>query len=103
MHRLIDENRAAIAALCERYGVRKLDVFGSAASGTDFDESTSDADFLVEFRSERKLGALEEYFGFRSELSALLCRPVDLVEPGSIKNPYLMMSINSARETIYGA
>ena len=103
MHRLIAENRAAIVALCKRYGVKRLDVFSSAAREDSFDEATSDADFLVECGVERKLGALEEYFGFQSELSALLGRPVDLVEPGRIKNSYLMKSINSARETVFGA
>jgi predicted nucleotidyltransferase len=35
--------------LCRRYGVRRLDVFGSAARGADFDVATSDVDFLVQF------------------------------------------------------
>ena len=41
-------DRQAIAALCGKYAVRRLVLFGSA--GTDhFDEVTSDIDFLVEF------------------------------------------------------
>ena len=31
---LIEDNRDAIVALCERYGVRRLSLFGSAAKGT---------------------------------------------------------------------
>lgn len=36
-------------AICRRFGVRRLDVFGSASRGTDFDPEHSDVDFLVEF------------------------------------------------------
>jgi uncharacterized protein len=35
-------------ALCRRFHVRRLDVFGSAARG-DFDPEHSDVDFIVEF------------------------------------------------------
>jgi predicted nucleotidyltransferase len=52
MHALIDRHLSEIAALCRRYGVRRLEVFGSAARGIDFDPATSDADFLVEFNAE---------------------------------------------------
>ena len=101
MHRSIEENRAAISALCKRYGVSRLEVFGSAARANDFDEDRSDADFLVEFSRPGALGPLEEFFGLQADLSALLRRPVDLVEPGAIRNPYMRNSINQARELVY--
>ena len=103
MHRLIAENQAAISALCRRFGVSKLEVFGSAARGTDFDEITSDADFLVEYQRPTRLGPLEEYFGLREALADLLGREVDLLEPGAIKNPYLLDDINRVREIVYAA
>lgn len=37
---MLEDNREAIAALCERFGVRRLSVFGSAAKGT-FDPATA--------------------------------------------------------------
>jgi len=46
---LIDKHHKALMDLCEKYHVKRLDVFGSAARG-DFDKS-SDIDFLVEFDS----------------------------------------------------
>ncbi len=48
MHAAVERHRAAIEELCRRYGVTKLDVFGSATR-EDFDEARSDVDFLVEF------------------------------------------------------
>jgi uncharacterized protein len=48
MTHVIEGRREELAALCRRYRVRRLDVFGSAAAG-DFDEESSDVDLLVEF------------------------------------------------------
>ena len=45
----IADKREELAELCRRYDVARLEVFGSAARGTNFDPETSDADFLVEF------------------------------------------------------
>ncbi len=63
MHHLIDQRRAEIAATCRRYDVRRLEVFGSAARGADFDPTASDADFLVAFEPASSLSPLEQYFG----------------------------------------
>ena len=49
MHRDIAERRLKLAELCQRYGAIRLEVFGSAARGDDFDPARSDADFLVTF------------------------------------------------------
>lgn len=49
MHVAIADKMEALAAVCRRYDMARLEVFGSAARGTDFDPQTSEADFLVEF------------------------------------------------------
>lgn len=99
MHEDIAAKRDALAALCRRFGVTRLEVFGSAARGTDFDPARSDADFLVEFdRSARGLAA---YFDFKQALEELLGRPVDLVESSAVRNPYLRAAINRSRELVY--
>jgi len=103
MHQMIDQRRAEIALLCRRYGVRRLEVFGSAARGSDFDPATSDADFLVEFEPGSEMSPLTQLFGLTEDLQTLLGRSVDLVEPGAIRNPFLLAGINRAREVVYGA
>lgn len=55
MHTLVDQRRAHIALVCGQYGVRRLEVFGSAARGTDFDPATRDVDFLVAFEPDSRL------------------------------------------------
>ena len=46
MHATIADKKDELAELCRRYRVSRLEVFGSAARGADFDPDTSDADFL---------------------------------------------------------
>ena len=87
MHRSIASRRAEIAELCRRIGVRRLDLFGSA-TGDDFNESTSDADFVVEFAAGDGFDIFDAYFTLKEQLEAILGRPVDLVTRASIENPY---------------
>ena len=49
MHPAIAQHRSGISAICKRYHIHRLEVFGSAARGDDFNPASSDADFLVEF------------------------------------------------------
>ena len=103
MHAAIADKREELAELCRRYGVARLEVFGSAARGTDFDSGTSDADFLVEFNRDSGLGPFEQYFGLAEALRDTLGRPVDLVESGAVHNPYLRAAIDRSREVVYAS
>ena len=102
MHPAIAQHRPGIAAICQRYGIRRLEVFGSAARASDFDPAHSDADFLVEFAPDVQPG-LDTFFGAKSALEDLLGRGVDLVEFGAVRNPYVLASINHSREALYAA
>lgn len=99
----VASHREELQALCRRFHVRRLDLFGSAARG-DFDPQRSDIDFLVEFdRLHPDALSLKTYVGLKDSLEALLGRKVDLVEPGAMRNPYLKASIDEAREPIFEA
>ena len=104
MHAFIASKQGDITRLCQEHHIRRLEVFGSAARGADFDPVTSDADFLVEFEPEAKK-SLDSYFAFKAALERLLQlkRGVDLVEPKALRNPYLLAGINSSREVVYSA
>jgi len=101
---LLTEHRDAIAALCRRYGVDKLEVFGSAADGR-FDPARSDVDLIVGLAptslapGEGSLG--RRFVGLAESLEALLQRKVDLMSDGPIRNPYLERSVQSTRRVIY--
>jgi uncharacterized protein len=102
MHPAIAIHQRSIAELCQRFRIQRLEVFGSAARGSDFDPALSDADFLVEFEPETPPD-LRRFFGAKMALEALLGRSVDLVEPSAVRNPYVLASINQSREPVYAA
>lgn len=104
MHELIQTHREAIASLCEKYGVGRLEVFGSGARGDDFDTEHSDIDFLLEIDPQRKERfTMTVYLDFQEELSDLLGRPVDIVFPESVRNPYVRADIDRCREVVHAA
>ena len=103
MHQLIRQKRKDIETICRRFHVRRLEVIGSAARGEDFDAQTSDVDFLVDLDHHPSLRPLEAYFGLQAALAELLGRPVDLIEPASLRNPYVRASIERSREVVYAA
>lgn len=94
-------DRAAIAAACERYGVRRLVVFGSAVTDR-FDESSSDVDFLVEFRDD-VADRFDAYFGLKESLEVILGHPVDLVSRAALENPYFAASVDETGQELYAA
>ena len=105
MHAAIAEKRESLAAICRRYGVARLEVFGSAARGSDFDPDRSDADFLVEFAPARGASLLQRYHDLASALETLFGRRVDLVERAAIeasRNYLRRRAILSEAETVYG-
>lgn len=103
MHPCIRQHDAAIADACRHYQVRRLEVFGSAARGVDFDMANSDADFIVEFLPRSDGPSLKDFFELQANLSHILGRPVDLVEASAIRNPYIRADIDKTRESVYVA
>lgn len=96
---LIADNRDALTALCRQYGICRLDVFGSAATG-EFDSETSDVDFLVDPGGYER-GVAKRFFRFAEALEDLLDYRVDLVTEDSITNPYFRQSVNQSRELVF--
>jgi predicted nucleotidyltransferase len=102
MIREIASHREELRELCQRFHVRRLDLFGSAARG-NFDAEHSDVDFVVEFERNAPEHPFDTYFGLKEGLEALLGRKVDLVELSAVRNPYLKASIEQTRENVYAA
>ena len=98
----IAQHRPQIAEICRRYRVRRLELFGSAASDR-FHAELSDVDFLVEFQPLSEGQHADAYFGLRESLETLLSRPVDLVMTGAIRNRYFLKAIEPTRTLLYAA
>lgn len=102
MSTILDPQLAQVSDLCRRYGVRKLELFGSATNAA-FDSQRSDLDFLVDFDADGEQTLFHRYFGLNEALAALFGRKIDLVMIGTLKNPYFIDSVNETRQTVYAA
>lgn len=88
-----------VRALCRRYRVRELALFGSAVR-EDF-SAASDVDVLVEFEPDAEVGFIT-LSRMQRELSAILHRRVDLVPKNGLK-PQIRESVLSSIEILYAA
>lgn len=96
------ERRADLDRLCREHHVRRLKLFGSAATG-HFKPDQSDLDFLIEFGPLSSSEYANAYFGLRESLEALFGCPVDLVAASTIKNPYFRQSIEQTKTLLYAS
>jgi predicted nucleotidyltransferase len=92
----VDEAR--LAAVCARYGIARLMIFGSVARGTA--EPSSDVDVLYELQFGRRLGW--EIEDLSDELSELFGRPVDLVSRASL-HERLRAAVLAEAQPLYAA
>jgi len=100
----IEDHREQIAELCRRYGVHRLEIFGSAARGEEFEPGRSDIDFLIEF-NEGQYPSFDEYFALQGELSKLLGHRVELAARDPVlnsRNYFRRNSILRDLEIAYG-
>jgi len=97
---LIAQHRSEIAALCHRYDVQRLAVFGSILR-EDFDAQSSDIDMVVEFRNDVSASPAHQYFDFKAALERLLGRPVDLVELDAMPDSRLKRIIERTQVPVY--
>ena len=102
MHPAVASHREELAALCRRFGVRRLALFGSAARG-DFDAECSDVDLLVEFADPLSRGYADRYLDFALEAERLFGRRVDLITARSVMNPGFERRVKAEAVELYAA
>lgn len=103
MHPLIENSRPQIAALCRKYGVGRLDVFGSLLRD-DFDvQGRSDVDVVVEFDPDFPGSPVRRYFDLKREMESLFGRTVDVVEIHALPDSRLKRIIERSKVPVYAA
>lgn len=100
-YELTDPDQLALKAFCKRFGVERLDLFGSALTD-EFDPERSDLDFVVQFGPSEER-TFDRYFGLKEALEAHFSRRVDLITKRSIRNPYLLAEVERTHRCVYAA
>ena len=96
MEQYIQNKLPQIKNLFIKYGVKSAFLFGSNA--TNSANKNSDVDFLYSFPEELDYETYSNnYFGLLKDLQLLLNKEVDLVAEKTLKNPYLIESINESK------
>jgi predicted nucleotidyltransferase len=93
-------DRGRLAAICAKYGVVKLEVFGSFVRGDA--QSGSDLDILVTFEPGAQDGL--EIVALQQEMELLFGRSVDLLTRSSVEhspNKYFRRFATKRTEPIY--
>lgn len=102
--KLIEMNMDKIIALCRKYKVAKLWVFGSILTPRFNDDS--DVDFSVDFDAEsinkQGLDWADVFFDFMHELESVFGRRVDLVCDDAVSNKYFRKELDQTKRLIYG-
>lgn len=100
---LIEMNLDKIIALCKKYKVAKLWVFGSILTPRFNDNS--DVDFLVDFDEKHieLLDYADNFFNFIHEIEAVVGRKVDMVVNKSIKNSFFRVEVDETRRLLWSA
>jgi len=102
MHGVVQERLGELPAICVAHHVRRLTLFGSAATD-EYDATTSDIDLVVEFHAMPIVGYAENYFALVDALEGLFGRRVDLVERQAVRNPYIRRAIEETQVPLYEA
>jgi predicted nucleotidyltransferase len=95
----IESRRADIARICARLGVRRLELFGSGTRSA----SPRDLDFLADLGDRPPADYAATYFTLREELEKLFAKPVDLVTPAGLANPYFRQRVEQEKTLLYAA
>lgn len=86
--------------LCKSNNVKNMYAFGSAVND-EFNDSTSDFDFLIEIEENDPIKKGERLLNIWDKLEYLFQRKVDLLTNSTIKNPVLRENIEKTKILIY--
>ncbi len=103
MNSIVKDKLPQLVALCEKYSVVRMYLFGSAARD-DFNEATSDIDLLIAFSSQLTMEEYaDNYLDLVEILDNLFGRQVDLVTEKQLASPYFIENVERDKQLIYVA
>ena len=99
LNRNLDAQRPELASICAELGVRRLELFGSALHS----DEPGDLDFLVDLGERPPAEYANAYFELLERLQALFAKPIDLVTPAGLENPYFRERVEREKALLYAA
>lgn len=87
-------------ALCLEHSVKYLYAFGSATTDR-FDVNRSDIDLIVDIDESDPINKGEKIMSLWDRFELFFNRKVDLLTESSLRNPYLIKSIDDTKILIY--
>ena len=99
MIEVVASRQDELEALCEAYGVRRLALFGSAATGA-WREGASDLDFLVDIGDYNDRVA-RRFMGFLAGLERLFGDNFDVVSDAAVSSEEFRAELDRTAVTLY--
>jgi hypothetical protein len=96
MNKVVEEKLPNLIRICQRSGIRRLELYGSAARD-EFQPAASDLDFIAAFDESAQRGGFQPYLNVLREREALFGHKVDLLEADALTNPFLWDAIEQDR------
>ncbi len=96
---VVENNLEKIIAFCKKHFIERIFVFGSVLSNKFSEHSY--IDFLIKFQGVDSHTYFDNFLDFKNKLEILFEREVDLVEEQTLRNPYLIASINRNKRLLW--
>ena len=103
MNKSIHKNSEVMTALCKRFNVKRLEIFGEGVH-SDEKKHAEEIGFIVDFKEYGPWGNVDAYFGLERALEAVFGHEVGYFTPVALKNnPYLRRRVEKTRTPFYEA
>lgn len=97
---ILKKKKADLQSVCKSLSIKRLYVFGSAASNNLKEDS--DIDILISFSDKLSIEEYtNNYFALHYKLRELFNRNIDIITERSLSNPYFIESINESKVLLY--
>ena len=104
MNKSIHKNSEVMTALCKRFKVKRLEIFGDGVH-SDAEKDREEIGFIVDFHDVgESWGGVESYYGLKRALEAVFYHEIGYFTPEALKNnPYLRRRLEKTRTPFYEA
>ncbi len=98
-----EDNQKALAEICEKYRVRRLDLRCETSTGEDIPDAQTELDLLVEFLPMSEMEHAKIHFELQEDLQSFFGREVGLLRTDDIKPDFLQRQLTRRRTLLYTA